>query len=63
MYILVNGKESILSHLLQKANCGKVSSAQMIFWENRKFPECVFAFVDNTINCHLLPETNVFVHF
>ena len=36
-----------------------LSSAQKIFWENRKFPECVFAFVDNTINCHLLPETNV----
>ena len=38
---------------------GTLSSAQKIFWENRKFPECVFAFVDNTINCHLLPETNV----
>ena len=38
---------------------GTVDSAQKIFWENRKFPECVFAFVDNTINCHLLPETNV----
>ena len=38
---------------------GTLDSAQKIFWENRKFPECVFAFVDNTINCHLLPETNV----
>ena len=38
---------------------GTLSSAQKIFWENRKFPECVFAFVDNIINCHLLPETNV----